>query len=609
MVIEDLTFQQSVLEWLRNGAVVWGATVVGAALLALFASFLALAFGQGPVRAVQTIAESVRQVARDWGDTSFRRIYALAVLALKESLRRRVLVALAVFCVILLFGSLFLNPGADRPDRMFLEVLFSSSDYLLITLSVVLASFSLPQDRKDRTLYTIVSKPVRPHEILLGRIFGFLAMATLLLTAMGALSYLFVVRGLSHGHELDEDPTKSEYIALPPPTDPEALKGRYPIARAKTNFVHGHRHFVELYSDGTGKTDDGPGHWHEIRSIEQDGKKIFEFGPPKDLLKARVPVYGKLQYFDREGKPVDKGINVGKEWTYRSCIEGRTKCAAVWSFANVDAASFSQGLPLELTLGVFRTWKGDMSRGIVGTIALRNPRTNVESSPKNFLAREFYVQRLFFDRQVETPGGPRDLFKEFVDDGRVDVIVQCKEHAQYFCMARADVYLRRTDASFALNFAKGMYGIWLQVLLAVTVGVTASTFLRGPVALLVCVAFAATGFFRDFVDQLVTGEIPGGGPLEAMFRLTRNMNPVVDLDPGAGKDAMLAGDGALKFMMGAFRALVPDFAQFNDTSFVSNGFDVSPIRLFQHTVTAVAFVLPVVLAGHFCIKFRQVDQQ
>ena len=40
------------------------------------------------------------------------------------------------------------------------------------------------------------------------------------------------------------------------------------------------------------------------------------------MLVARVPVYGKLRFLDRDGQPAEKGINVGDEWTYRSFISG-----------------------------------------------------------------------------------------------------------------------------------------------------------------------------------------------------------------------------------------------------------------------------------------------
>ena len=63
--------------------------------------------------------------------------------------------------------------------------------------------------------------------------------------------------------------------------------------------------------------------------VRRDGDKAtYQLGPAEGMLVARVPVYGKLAFRDRTGKPAEKGINVGDEWTYRSFIEGGTLAAA-----------------------------------------------------------------------------------------------------------------------------------------------------------------------------------------------------------------------------------------------------------------------------------------
>ena len=51
----------------------------------------------------------------------------------------------------------------------------------VLALALFLGVFSLPNDIQNRTIFTIVTKPVRPLEIVLGRILGFGAIGTLLL--------------------------------------------------------------------------------------------------------------------------------------------------------------------------------------------------------------------------------------------------------------------------------------------------------------------------------------------------------------------------------------------------------------------------------------------
>ena len=63
-----------------------------------------------------------------------------------------------------------------------------------------ISAFSLPEDIKSKTIYTIVTKPVRATEIVLGRMIGFVAVGTVMLMPMGLVSFIFVDRGLNHRH-------------------------------------------------------------------------------------------------------------------------------------------------------------------------------------------------------------------------------------------------------------------------------------------------------------------------------------------------------------------------------------------------------------------------
>ena len=126
-----------------------------------------------------------------------RRVWALARLAIQESIRRRVVVVFAVFILILLFAGWFLDPGSIDPARLYLDFVLTATSYLVLLLALFLSSLSLPADIKNRTLHTVVTKPVRASEVVLGRIVGFTAVGTLLLLVMGAISYVFVERGLS----------------------------------------------------------------------------------------------------------------------------------------------------------------------------------------------------------------------------------------------------------------------------------------------------------------------------------------------------------------------------------------------------------------------------
>ena len=122
-----------------------------------------------------------------------------------------------------------------------------------------------------------------------------------------------------------------------------------------------------------------------------------------------MPVYGKHTFLDDTGKPKEKGINVGDEWMYRSFIKGRTAAAAIWTFDGLSEdlfpeSKFPNGIPVEMTIEVFRTHKGNQEKGVAGTITLGNPKTGKKVFLRNFLAKKFATDVQMIPRTFITAG-------------------------------------------------------------------------------------------------------------------------------------------------------------------------------------------------------------
>ena len=336
----------------------------------------------------------------------------------------------------------------------------------------------------------------------------------------------------------------------------------------------------------------------------------YHVSPPRGMYTAKVPVYGSLSFKDRQGNPSAKGINVGNEWEYRSYIEGGTLAAAVWRFEGINERDFPEGLPVEMTIRVFRSYKGEISEGILGSLVLRRPSDeNIRSSEIPFEAEEFSVQQLDISRTLTNAAGEAvDLFEEYVEDGAVELMMRCETPAQYFGMAQPDVYLRARDASFATNFVKAHVGIWLQMLLITGYGVMFSTFLNGPVAMLGALFTLVVGFFRGSILKLVFQEVQGGGPLESLIRIVNQDNLIVELEAGPMKYLALTVDTIMRPVMYAVVAIVPDFPSLNLIGYVSEGYDIPGETLLIHVLTTFAYMLPLVMAGYFFFKSREVGK-
>jgi len=598
-MVVDLQDVVPFLLWLPLALLDWLLVAVCVALGATVIGLLVAAVRHGPVAALRITRTVLREAFFDLVCISPRRVWAMALLAIKESIRRRVVVVFAVFILILLFAGWFLDPGSIDPARLYLGSVLTITSYLVLLLSLLLSSLSLPADLKNKTLHTVVTKPVRASEVVLGRIVGFLAVGTLLLLVMGSISYVFVERGLNHIHELTADDLHS--VAGSQPGQPE-LQG-------KTSRVHQHRHKVWIDAKGQGQVEMEQRHWHSLKVEKENGETKYRLGPPEDMLMARVPVYGKLEFRDRGGQVKDKGISVGDEWTYRSYIEGGTHAACVWKFQGITEEAFPNGLPVELSIGVFRTHKGDIEKGVPGSLYVKNPRSGKRPVEQIFESKEFQIDTKFIPRELQMSDGTKaDLFKDFVDNGEVEIWLECVAPGQYFGAAQADLYLRASNASFALNFIKGYAGIWLQMLLVISLGVMFSTFLSGPIAMLATLGALLGGFFNDFMFRLATGQTYGGGPFESFIRLLTQQNETSEMEPGLRTTVAQTLDQIAETIMRGMAMILPDFGRFSFADYVASGFNISGDTLMTYTCRAFAFALPVFIAGYLCLKNREIGK-
>ena len=146
---------------------------------------------------------------------------------------------------------------------------------------------------------------------------------------------------------------------------------------------------MTIDASGKGRVEMEQRHWHSLAVQKKGNETTYELGPEEGMLVARVPVYGKLRFLDRQGQPAEKGINVGDEWTYRSFITGGSLARAIWTFDGVSEERFPKGLPIEMTIEVFRTYKGEIEKGMPGTLTIRNPTTGAASAEIRFVAKKY----------------------------------------------------------------------------------------------------------------------------------------------------------------------------------------------------------------------------
>ena len=589
----------------------------------------------------------------------FRRLFAIAKQSVTEATRRMWApwVVIVLFAVILAFTHWFLPASQQRPaelGRIYVGTLTLLCMLLLTIMVTVLAPLSLPQDIQMQTIYTVVSKPVRRLELILGRIAGYMTIVTLLTLVFGGISLLYLDRNI--GRTIDSIVTQSAQLQE---TDPDRSR---------------------------------------VLSEQADQMRT--------RMSARLPVKGSLSFLDSRGTPQLKGIDVGQELEFRSHIEGATEASATWSFGSsipdpydpklrlnrpvpVDAllrpdtieyleneaaklqfvvnvgeqrakapnlsaadnarivaettqataqiqelraksqkmqadfdgliakataadaakkadaaeefrreasALHSPPVPMEMTFTIYRTTKGRVGEPVFAELEVENPRTNIPKFRSTFPIREYYTNK-------------RTLPSSYLVGslGDLKVTIRCKSPTQYLGMAESDFYLLADSGDFGTNFFKGLFGIWLQASVLATIGVFAGTFLSWPVALLFTIAFFVAGHAATAIlGRFYLSTLEGGGPFESLIRLLTHDNQMSDLAATPGAVVAKTLDAVVMPVMSRMVYLIPNLASLDVSNTVAEGFAVTGPLVLQNTMIALAYVVPFSIFGYFILKNREV---
>lgn len=532
--------------------------------VAVIISFL-LSFAKGGTAGPQLFFRNLLAGFQDFAKSSPRRIYSIADLTIKESVRKKALYAFVIFGLLFMFASWFLRDTGERPDlqlKVLVSFVLTMTSWLLLPVMLLLACWGLPTDIKNRSLHTVITKPARRSEVMLGRVLGYLGVGTFVLAVVSIFGYVFIVR------------------LIP--------------ASAESSLV------------------------------------------------SRVPVYGKIAFADRFGnQSKDVGINVGDVWEFRSYIEGGTLARTYYDYENLDVANFKRdyesrkskagegeevsALTLEYNFEAFRTHKGQMDQRLMARLVLINPDDETVRVPLSpFQVKEF--SKFAEDKLVRIPAvieyldeetskaKTANLFEDVMPNGKLLVEVSCIDPAQYLGMARPDLFIRTPDKPFATSYFKSIAGIWMQMFLVVLIGVTASCFVKGPVATLLTFSFLIVGkvfhtLMNDLtVVQTASGKPYGGGPFESAYRMYNHLNMDVSMDAGPLEPVIKFVDGfALKFLE-LTRNIIPNFGQFRMSEFTANGFDVPwAASMLPGLAITLAYIIPCILLGYFSLKLREME--
>jgi ABC-type Na+ efflux pump permease subunit len=122
---------------------------------------------------------------------STARILAISANTLTELARQKVFYVLLIFALVLIGSSVFMARFSFQQEFQILkDISLGAMSIFSSLLAIVATARLIPQDIEDRTVYTILAKPVPRFEYLLGKLLGvllLLAISAVLMTALFVL--------------------------------------------------------------------------------------------------------------------------------------------------------------------------------------------------------------------------------------------------------------------------------------------------------------------------------------------------------------------------------------------------------------------------------------
>ena len=123
------------------------------------------------------------------------RLTAIGANTLTELTRMKVFYFLLLFGLILIGGSIFLARFSFQQEFQILkDISLGAMSIFTSLLAIVATARLIPQDIEDRTIYSILAKPVPRFEYVIGRLLGVLLLLAITLAAMTAL-FVIVLYG------------------------------------------------------------------------------------------------------------------------------------------------------------------------------------------------------------------------------------------------------------------------------------------------------------------------------------------------------------------------------------------------------------------------------
>jgi hypothetical protein len=374
------------------------------------------------------------------------RIWAVAKNTIKQALRLKIAIVFLALLVIFLPLMSYTSTGDGTVKgklQTFVSYGLSFTSFLLCLLTIIISIYTVSSDIEGKQLFTVVTKPIRRYEIILGKLLGVMTLDFVLVLLFSVLIYSFIVHTPKYA-----DVDRSEMLQL----QNEFFTARIGLVPA-----------IEDVSDLVQAS---------FKDLEDSGMK--------------AELYPGLT--DTE---IKNEITNLKRLEKRAAVPGQE---LVWEFRGVRPADPNDYIFIKFKFNVSVNPPDEkiVSGWTIGDLK------KYKSGSKDISTRIYRGQRTDPINTFREIVIPADAVS---DDGYLGVAfynIPANEVSVIFPLQDGIEVLYQAD-NFTSNYIKAVVIIFCRLVFLACLGVLSSTFLSFPVAMLLCLVIFLTGTISGFI--------------------------------------------------------------------------------------------------------------
>jgi len=405
-----------------------------------------------------------------------RSIWAVALNTVRQAVRLKIVAVFIILMLVLLpvMGLRMTGDGTLKGrEQAFVSYALSLTALLLALLTIFTAAYTLTNDVKDKQVYTVLTKPVRRFQFVLGKLLGIITLDAGLLALFSACIYGIIV-----------------FL-------PQFIKADdAQITQLRNEFFTARASLAPLRPDITA----------DVNAAYEKLKNAGEVPPGVD--QSPVARHNYMAEIARRIELRERAAAVGEE--------------LLWEFNNVRPADPNQNLFVRFKydvalnpddLQVYSKWLAGDDRqlqlgGIISTPLYQMERkdlirtTHEFEVPADAVAKDGYLALRFFN---DTLNNTVIIFP--LEDGME-------------LLYKAD--------TFTANFLRSVLLIFIRLVFLAALAVFAGSFLSFPVAILFCLAVFTMANMSGFIAESFGEDVVGGEVGKAYYYF---LKPLVTLVP------------------------------------------------------------------------------